>query len=146
MYQLRLLPTLSQVPVDLTQEPARAELRHLAHRISAGFPSPATDYSEEGLDLNEYLVRNQPALDRPITFPVFEPSPQQRENMLALLDLIGSPSTFGFERVELNRELGRFDEARQNLSSNLEGDSPNLYKLSATLIQQKQAAPVRYTP
>lgn len=88
----------------------------------------------------------QPALDRPITFPVFEPSPQQRENMLALLDLIGSSSTFGFERVELNRELRRFEEARQNLSASLEGDSPNLYKLSATLIQQKQAAPVRYVP
>jgi hypothetical protein len=91
-------------------------------------------------------VRYQPALDRPITFPVFEPSPEQRENMLALLQLIGSSSTFGFERVELNRELGRFEEARQNLSSNLEVDSPNLYKLSATLIQQKQAAPVRYAP
>jgi hypothetical protein len=90
--------------------------------------------------------RYQPALDRPITFPVFEPLPEQRENMLALLDLTGSSSTFVFERVELNRELGRFEEARQNLSSNLEGDRPNLYKLSATLIKQKQAAPVRYAP
>jgi hypothetical protein len=90
--------------------------------------------------------RYQPALDRPITFPVFEPLPEQRENMLALLDLVRSSSTFGFERVELNRELGRFEEARQNLYSNLEGGSPNLYKLSATLIQQKQAAPVRYAP
>jgi hypothetical protein len=94
----------------------------------------------------ERKPRYQPALDRPITFPVFEPSPEQRENMLALLDLLRSSSTFGFERVELNRELGRFEEARQNLSSNLEGDSPNLYKLSATLIEQKQAAPVRYAP
>ena len=90
--------------------------------------------------------RYQPALDRPITFPVFEPSPEQRENMLALLDLIQLPDTFSFERVELNRELGRFEEARKNLSASLEGDSPNLYKLSATLIEQKQAAPVRYAP
>jgi hypothetical protein len=90
--------------------------------------------------------RYQPALDRPITFPVFEPSPEQRENMLALVDLVRSSSNFGFERVELNRELGRFEQARQNLSSNLEGDRPNLYKLSATLIQQKQAAPARYAP
>lgn len=94
----------------------------------------------------ERKPRYQPALDRPITFPVFEPSPEQRENMLALLDLIVVSSTFGFERVELNRELGRFEEARQNLSASLKGDSPNLYKLSATLIQQKQAAPVRYAP
>jgi hypothetical protein len=107
-------------------------------------PDPRTTLKK--LFKGERKPRYQPALDRPITFPVFEPSPEQRENMLALLDLIGSSSTFGFERVELNRELGRFEEARQNLSSNLEGDSPNLYKLSATLIQQKQAAPVRYTP
>ena len=33
----------------------------LAHRISAGFPSPATDYLEDTLDLNEYLVRNKAA-------------------------------------------------------------------------------------
>ncbi len=36
-------------------------LRLLTHRLSAGFPSPATDYSDEGLDLNDYLVRNKPA-------------------------------------------------------------------------------------
>ncbi|MFB0914889.1 MAG: translesion error-prone DNA polymerase V autoproteolytic subunit [Burkholderiaceae bacterium] len=36
-------------------------MRLLTHRISAGFPSPATDYMEDGLDLNDYLVRNKPA-------------------------------------------------------------------------------------
>ncbi len=29
--------------------------------IPAGFPSPATDHMEEGLDLNEYLVRHKVA-------------------------------------------------------------------------------------
>ena len=29
-------------------------------KISAGFPSPATDYMENKLDLNEYLIKNQP--------------------------------------------------------------------------------------
>ncbi|MDD2535396.1 MAG: S24 family peptidase [Macromonas bipunctata] len=52
---------MSQVRQDPAQEPAALELRLLSHRISAGFPSPATDYLEEGLDLNEYLVRNKPA-------------------------------------------------------------------------------------
>lgn len=28
---------------------------------SVGFPSPAEDYQDKGLDLNEYLVRNWPA-------------------------------------------------------------------------------------
>lgn len=53
--------TLSQTPSGMAQEPAAFELRFLSHRISAGFPSPATDYAEEGLDLNDYLVRNKPA-------------------------------------------------------------------------------------
>lgn len=33
----------------------------LQHRISAGFPSPAEEYVEKGLDLNTYLVRNKAA-------------------------------------------------------------------------------------
>ena len=30
-------------------------------KVSAGFPSPATDYMENKLDLNEYLIRNPAA-------------------------------------------------------------------------------------
>ena len=54
-------PTLNQTPMGLALEPRALELRLLSHRINAGFPSPAADYCEEGLDLNAYLVRNQPA-------------------------------------------------------------------------------------
>ena len=32
-----------------------------AHRVPAGFPSPATDYLEDGLDLNDYLVQHPAA-------------------------------------------------------------------------------------
>ena len=32
-----------------------------SHSISAGFPSPADDYIEDRLDLNELLVKNKPA-------------------------------------------------------------------------------------
>ena len=32
-----------------------------SHSISAGFPSPADDYIEDRLDLNELLVNNKPA-------------------------------------------------------------------------------------
>ena len=32
-----------------------------AHRVPAGFPSPATDYAEDGLDLNGYLVQHPAA-------------------------------------------------------------------------------------
>ena len=41
--------------------PAICELPLLRHRISAGFPSPADEYIEKGLDLNTYLVRNKTA-------------------------------------------------------------------------------------
>ena len=32
-----------------------------AHRVPAGFPSPATDHLEDGLDLNAYLVQHPAA-------------------------------------------------------------------------------------
>ena len=44
-----------------------SETQHLcvrplySHRVSAGFPSPAEEYLEKGLDLNSYLVRNKTA-------------------------------------------------------------------------------------
>ena len=55
------LLTLSQNPSNLKLDTLAFEFRLLSHRISAGFPSPATDYAEEGLDLNDYLVRNKAA-------------------------------------------------------------------------------------
>lgn len=58
---IRSAPILSQVPLGMAPEPAALAARLLSHRISAGFPSPATDYGEECLDLNDYLVRNKPA-------------------------------------------------------------------------------------
>ena len=59
---------MSPAKVSLTQSPQALvghfvayETRLLSHRISAGFPSPAADYAEDGLDLNHYLVQNKPA-------------------------------------------------------------------------------------
>ena len=56
------------IPRGLTQSPQALvghfvayETRLLSHRISAGCPSPAADYAEDGLDLNHYLVQNKPA-------------------------------------------------------------------------------------
>ena len=31
------------------------------HKVGAGFPSPATDYIEDYIDLNSHLLRNAPA-------------------------------------------------------------------------------------
>ena len=53
--------SLNQEPQGLAGDLASYELKLLSHRISAGFPSPAGDYVEDGLDLNNYLVQNKPA-------------------------------------------------------------------------------------
>lgn len=55
------LATLDQVPVLAAQSPPAHELRLHVSRVAAGFPSPATDYTDVGLDLNTYLIRNKPA-------------------------------------------------------------------------------------
>lgn len=43
------------------RNPSVCRLPLLHHRIPAGFPSPADDYIEGGLDLNTYLIRNKTA-------------------------------------------------------------------------------------
>jgi DNA polymerase V len=53
--------SLSQTPTALAELPSPHRMRLVCHRLSAGFPSPAADYAEDGLDLNDYLVRNKPA-------------------------------------------------------------------------------------
>lgn len=53
--------SLTQLPELITSNAALHRIRLISHRISAGFPSPAADYAEDGLDLNDYLVRNKPA-------------------------------------------------------------------------------------
>ena len=51
------LPTGAGVFVPLLGAP-RLELPLGAVKVSAGFPSPAADYEDRRLDINEYLVRN----------------------------------------------------------------------------------------
>jgi DNA polymerase V len=49
------LPILQRAKPD----PAACSLPLLQYRIPAGFPSPAADYREKSLDINDYLVRNK---------------------------------------------------------------------------------------
>ena len=51
------VPTGAGVFVPLIGAP-RLELPLGAVKVSAGFPSPAADYENKRLDINEYLVRN----------------------------------------------------------------------------------------
>ena len=63
-------PSHQETPREETLEQHLLPLRHADRACSvpsflcsvpAGFPSPATDYMEEGIDLNEYLVRHKSA-------------------------------------------------------------------------------------
>lgn len=67
--EMRILPfTPATSPPNLLQDAARLALapaeclhQHFVHKINAGFPSPASDYMEPGLDLNDFLVQNKAA-------------------------------------------------------------------------------------
>lgn len=47
------------MPVALAPAPATRPL--FCHKIAAGFPSPAADYTEKGLDLNAFLIVHKEA-------------------------------------------------------------------------------------
>ena len=37
------------------------KIPYYIQKVGAGFPSPATDYIEDDIDLNSYLIKNSPA-------------------------------------------------------------------------------------
>jgi hypothetical protein len=88
-----------------------------------------------------------PPVDRPVTFPHFEPSAAQRENMMAALDLIPGATDaerYALERVELHRELGQFREAQQALQAVDSETYSTLHRLTSRLIDIEVSAVVRY--
>ncbi len=53
--------TLAQFVMPASQMPPPQASPLFLHKVPCGFPSPAADYVEQGLDLNTYLVRNKAA-------------------------------------------------------------------------------------
>lgn len=53
--------TLAQFARPASQMPPPQASPFFLHKVPCGFPSPAADYVEQGLDLNTYLVRNKAA-------------------------------------------------------------------------------------
>ena len=39
----------------------KIKVPYYIHKVGAGFPSPATDYIEDDVDLNSHLIKNAPA-------------------------------------------------------------------------------------
>lgn len=82
----------------------------------------------------------------PFTYPPYELSKEQRENLTALLRLAESDdSVLNNETlVELYRELGEFETAAEALCRILEKDRDVTTDLIGKLINEKECAPMRY--
>jgi hypothetical protein len=80
------------------------------------------------------------------SLPVFEPTPQQRENMQALVERLDGHEGAPYDEVtELYRELGDFERAARALEKvvpDMFGDS--LAPMLRRLIRDRISAPVRY--
>ena len=75
------------------------------HKVGAGFPSPATDYMEDDIDLNSYLIRNVPA-----TFIIRVQGKSMTnagiyDGDLLIVDKSINPKNFSTVIVNINEEL-----------------------------------------
>ena len=75
------------------------------HKVGAGFPSPATDYIEDDLDLNTHLITNAPA-----TFVIRVQGKSMQEvgiydGDLLIVDKSISPKNFSTVIANVNEEL-----------------------------------------
>ena len=78
------------------------------------------------------------------TFPDFQPSPEQTENMLRLIDLNkASESPNWLEVAELYRELGDMEAARNALAQ-ITGEQQRLHFVVEKLISLNARCPVRF--
>ena len=90
-----------------------------------------------------------PAKDKPFTFPDFEPTEIQTENMLRLVELVTShpekySKDYPVELAELFRELGKFPEAI-SLLQNISAENQDMVTgLILKMAIEKHTAPIRY--
>ena len=75
------------------------------HKVGAGFPSPATDYVEDDIDLNSHLIKNIPA-----TFLIRVQGKSMNsvgiyDNDLLIVDRSLNPKNFSTVIANVNEEL-----------------------------------------
>jgi hypothetical protein len=90
-----------------------------------------------------------PAKDKPFTFPDFEPTEIQTENMLRLIELVTShpekySKEYPVELAELYRELGMFDESISLLKNISSENQDTVTDLLLKMAVEKHTAPIRY--
>jgi len=90
------------------------------------------------------VYRKQKELD-PDSFPDYQPSPEQRENMQKLIELLQKTSNNCLQISELYREMGDFSNSLSSLSTH--GVSENTLLGSIRFLSSKGvSAPARFTP
>jgi hypothetical protein len=85
----------------------------------------------------------------PFTYPAFEPTQEQLQNMKRLSEILVEQDEllrrrYTLELAELCREQGYFDQAEHVILTIDDRDVDVTSKLIASLIKEKQAAPMRY--
>jgi hypothetical protein len=83
--------------------------------------------------------------DSPFTYPLFDPTHEQRENMLALLKLLQEQKHPDHEALaELHRELGQYEEAERELQLLTEDDQSTATRVITQMIKERMPQPMRF--
>ena len=95
-------------------------------KVGAGFPSPATDYVEDDIDLNSYLIKNIPS-----TFLIRAQGKSMnnigiRNGDLLVVDRSLNPKNFSTVIVNVNEELVVKSFIKEKNESFLTSGSKNL--------------------
>ena len=75
------------------------------HKVGAGFPSPATDYVEDDIDLNAYLIKNIPSTFLIRVQGTSMSSIGIHDGDLLVVDRSLSPKNFSTVIANVNEEL-----------------------------------------
>lgn len=85
----------------------------------------------------------------PFTYPIFEPTPEQQQNMERLSTILASRDGealhwHAIHLAELYREQGRFEEAQRVMDAIEKHEDDVTVRLISRLIKERDAAPMRY--
>ena len=85
----------------------------------------------------------------PFTYPPFEPTPEQQQNMVRLSTILDSRDDeslrwYAIPLAELYREQGRFEEAQRAMDAVEKREVDVTVRLISRLIKERDTAPMRY--
>jgi hypothetical protein len=85
----------------------------------------------------------------PFTYPTFEPTPEQQQNMERLSTILASRDGESLRwnaipLAELYREQGRYEEAQRAMDAVEKREDDVTVRLISRLIKERDAAPMRY--